>query len=68
MPATLPVPTTHEWTAAELRSLLPAKRDAILAKAAEHAAGEYLNNQELTAFDAFEEKDLHAHSSNTESR
>lgn len=68
MPVTLPAPATHEWTAGELRGLPPTKRDAILAKAAELASNDYLNDQELTSFAAFGEKDLHVNSSNTKPR
>jgi hypothetical protein len=41
------------WTAAELRKLPPAERDAIMEAAAALAEEEYRNNPELTAFEAF---------------
>lgn len=61
------VNSPHRWTAAELRRLPAVDRDAILAAAAEVAADEY-QDPELTAFEAFGEKDLHVHSSDTEPR
>jgi hypothetical protein len=53
------------WTAAELRKLSLAERDAILEEAAALAEEEYRNNPELTAFEAlapshFEEGDADA--------
>ena len=59
---------TKRWTAAELRRLPPAERDAILAAAAALAEAEYRTNPELTAFDAFGKDDLYGDSSNTETR
>jgi len=56
------------WTAAELRQLPPAERDAILAAAAALAETEYRTNPELTAFEAFGKDDLYGDSSNTETR
>lgn len=56
------------WTAAELRKLPPAERDAILESAADLAEEEYRNNPELTAFDAFGKDDLYGESSSTETR
>jgi acyl-CoA reductase-like NAD-dependent aldehyde dehydrogenase len=41
------------WTAAELRKLPPAERDAIMEAAAALAEEEYRNNPELTAYEAF---------------
>jgi len=55
-------------TASELRKLSPAERDAIMEKAAVLAEAEYRNNPELTAFEAYGKKDLHADSSNDEAR
>ena len=66
---TIPVVDSHRrWTAAELRRLPAAERDAILAAAAALAADEYRNDVALTAFEAFGEGDLHAHSSDTQPR
>ena len=62
------VNSPHRWTAAELRRLPAVDRDAILAAAAEVAADEYRDDPALTAFEAFGEKDLHVHSSDTEPR
>ena len=45
------------WTAAELRKLPPAQRDAILEAAAALAEIEYRTNPELTAFEAFGKED-----------
>ncbi len=46
-------PSLRTWTAAELRHLLPAERDAILAAAAQRANQDYCFDPELTAFEAF---------------
>jgi hypothetical protein len=62
------VNSLHRWTAAELRRLPVVERDAILAAAAESATKEYQADPALTDFEAFEEKDLHVHSSDTEPR
>ncbi len=56
------------WTAAELRKLPAAQRDAILAEAAALAESEYRTNPELTVFEAFGKDDLYGESSNTETR
>ena len=56
------------WTAAELRRLPPAERDAILAAAAAAAERDYRTDPELTAFDAFGEDDLHGESADAEAR
>ena len=61
-------PPRKRWSAAELRKLPPAERDAILREAAAEAEQVYRNDQELTAFDAFGEADLHVDSSSTEAR
>jgi acyl-CoA reductase-like NAD-dependent aldehyde dehydrogenase len=58
----------HRWTAAELRRLPAAERDAILAAAAALAADEYRHDATLTAFEAFGEGDLYVHSSDAQSR
>jgi hypothetical protein len=58
----------HHWTAAELRRMPAAERDAILEAAAALAAEEYRNDAALTAFEAFGEGDLHVHSSDTQPR
>ena len=55
----------HRWTADELRRLPREQCDAILAAAAEQAAAEYENNPELTAFEAFGDKDLYGDSSSS---
>jgi hypothetical protein len=60
--------TGRRWTAAELRKLPPAERDAIMEAAAALAEEEYRNNPELTAFEAFGKDDLHGDSSSTEAR
>jgi hypothetical protein len=59
---------TRNWTAAELRHLLPAERDRILAAAAQRANKDYSLDADLIAFDAFREEDLHGHSSSTQTR
>jgi hypothetical protein len=51
-------PMRPGWTAAELRKLPVAERDAILEAAAALAEEEYRTNKELTAFEAFGEEDL----------
>lgn len=56
------------WTAAELRKLPPAEREAILEAAAALAEEEYRKNPTLTAFEAFGKDDLYGESSNTETR
>ena len=61
-------PVVQRWTAAELRRLPPAQRDAILEAAAALAEHEYRNDPRLTAFDAFGKDDLHGDSASTETR
>ena len=56
----------RQWTAAELRQLPPAQRDAILAAAAATAETEYRVNRQLTDFEAFGEDELHGDSSNAD--
>ena len=56
------------WTAAELRKLPAAERDAIMEAAAALAEKEYRNNPELTAFEAFGKDDLYGESSSAETR
>jgi acyl-CoA reductase-like NAD-dependent aldehyde dehydrogenase len=51
--------TGKRWTAAELRKLPAAERDAILEAAAALTEAEYRNDPELTAFEAFGEADLY---------
>ncbi len=58
----------RRWTATELRKLTQAERDAILEAAAKLAENDYRLDKELTAFEAFGEKDIHVDSSNTETR
>ena len=48
-------PLQRHWTAAELRRLPAAERDAILLAQAEIAEPIYRNNPELTAFEAFDD-------------
>ena len=62
------VQPARRWTAAELRKLPPNQRDAIMEAAAALAEGEYRNNADLTAFEAFGKDDLHGDSSSTETR
>jgi hypothetical protein len=61
-------PAARRWTAAELRKLPPAERDAILEAAAALAEEDYGNDRQLTAFEAFSEDDLHGESSSSETR
>ena len=58
---------SENWTAADLRRLPPHERDAILTAAAELAEEDYRSDPQLTAFDAFGEKDLHANGPDTDS-
>lgn len=48
--------TQRHWTAAELRRLPAAERDAVLAAAAAVAAEEYRRDPALTAFETFGEE------------
>lgn len=68
MSAQAKLPADKRWTAAELRKLPPAERDAIMQAAAAFAEAEYRTNPELTAFEAFGKDDLHGESSSTETR
>jgi hypothetical protein len=63
-----PKPASRRWTAAELRKLQPAERDAILEDAAARAEDDYRNDPQMTAFEAFGKDDLHGESSSTEAR
>jgi acyl-CoA reductase-like NAD-dependent aldehyde dehydrogenase len=45
----LPEPPVRTWTAAQLRQLPPAERDAILAEAARLAENDYRTDADLTA-------------------
>ena len=56
------------WTAAELRRLPAAKRDAILIAAAKRAAPLYAADPELTAFEAFDDEENHGGGSNSQAR
>lgn len=58
-------PPIRVWTASELRRLPAQQRDAILASAAAAAEMDYRNDINLTAFEAFGEKDLHGDSSDS---
>ena len=56
------------WTAAELRKVPSAERDAILEAAAARAGEDYRNDPELTAFEAFGTDDLYGDSGDTKMR
>ena len=60
--------TDRHWTAEELRRLPADQRDPILEAAAELAETAYLNDPELTDFEAFGKDDLHGDSASTEAR
>ena len=60
--------TERRWTAAELRELPTAERDAIMEAAAVRAEEEYRTNRELLAFEAFGKDDLHGESSSAAAR
>jgi hypothetical protein len=68
MPVKKKKSTVHRWTAVELRKLPQKQRNAILRRAAILAEGEYRNNPELIAFEAFGKDDLHGESASTETR
>lgn len=61
-------PQARRWTAAELRKLPPAERDAILEAAAARAEDDYRKDSQLTAFEALGKDDLHGESSSIETR
>ena len=63
MPLTPAKATKQHFTAAQLRKLPPAQRDAILAAAAAAAEEDYRHDKQLTAFEAFGVGDLHGQSS-----
>lgn len=63
-----PAVPPRAWTAAELRKMPAAQRDAILRASAALAEADYRNDPALTAFEAFGKDDLYGHSSSTESR
>ena len=63
-----PMPLGRRWTAAELRKLPPAQRDAILEAAAALAEKDYRHDRQLTAFEAFGTDDLYGESSSSETR
>jgi acyl-CoA reductase-like NAD-dependent aldehyde dehydrogenase len=56
------------WTAADLRKLPPAERDAILAAAAARAEAEYRNDAALTDFEAYGKDDLYGQSADAQTR
>ncbi len=60
--------TTKRWTAAELRKLPAAERDAIMEAAAAVAEKDYRNNPELTAFEAYGKDDLYGEIASAETR
>jgi hypothetical protein len=62
------MPPSRRWTAAELRRLPPAQREAILQAAAARAEEDYRKDPQLTAFEAFGEDDLYGDCSSTETR
>jgi len=62
------MPPGRRWTAAELRKLPPAQRDAIMEAAAALAEEDYRNDPQLTAFEAFGKDDLYGDSCSTETR
>jgi hypothetical protein len=62
------MPLGRRWTAAELRKLPPAQRDAILEAAAALAEEDYRNDPQLTAFKAIGKDDLYGDSSSTKAR
>ena len=53
------------WKASELRKLPPEQRDAILEAAAIRAQEDYLNDRNLTAFEAYGKDDLYGESANS---
>jgi hypothetical protein len=55
-------------TAAELRKLPHAEREAVLQAAAQLAVHDYEHDPELTAFEAFGKEDLYGDSSNAAPR
>jgi hypothetical protein len=61
-------PLGRRWTAAELRKLPPAQRDAIMEAAAALAEEDYRNDPQLTAFEAFGKDDLYSDSSSSDPR
>jgi hypothetical protein len=61
-------PASRHWTAAELRQMPRAERDAILEAAAALAEEEYRARPGLTDFEAFGKDDLRGESSRTETR
>jgi hypothetical protein len=63
-----PATEARRLTAAELRKLPPAERDAIMEAAAALAEEDYRNDPRLTAFEAFGKNDLYGDSSSTETR
>jgi hypothetical protein len=58
----------RRWSAAELRRLPAAQRDAILEAAAALAEEDYRKDPQLTAFGAFGQDDLYGDSSSAETR
>ena len=66
-PATTdPADSDRRWTAAELRKLPAAERDAILERQAAAFADEYRNDSELTDFEAFGDEDHYVESPDSE--
>lgn len=56
------------WTIAELQSLSPDQRDAILEAQAALAENDYRTDPELTAFEAFGANDLYVDETDTQTR
>ena len=65
VPKMLP-PDLRQFSAAELRKLPSAERDAVLETQAVQADAHYRGDRQLTNFEAFGEGDLHGDASPTE--
>jgi DNA-directed RNA polymerase specialized sigma54-like protein len=59
---------TTRWTIQELRAMPPDQRDAILERQAALAEHDYVNDPELTAFEAFGQNDLYVDDAETPTR
>jgi len=68
MMSTAPLPSQPRWTAAQLRALPPAQRDAILAAAAAAADRDYRTDSALTDYEAFGKDDLYGDSADAQPR
>jgi hypothetical protein len=58
----------RRWTAAELRKLPSAERNAILAQQAAALEADYRNDPDLTGFEAFGDEDFYVDSSDSTAR